>query len=625
METTNAFSSLLIVMVLAATVPMFLAKFKKLSIPIVVGEILAGILLGRSGFNLVHADDPILEFLAEFGLVFLMFLSGMEIDFSSLGAIQPNRGKSNGWSPLSLGGLSFLITLVIAFLSSLGLVKLNLVSDPYIMALVLSTTSLGVVVPVLKERGLIGGRYGQTILVAALIADFVTMLLITVDVAIISNGMTPEILLILLLFVAFFAFYRFGNLFFNRIPGVRQLMEELSHATAQIKVRMALAIMLVFVALSTYLGTEVILGAFLAGVIIGLLLTPDDLEVPHQLETIGYGFLIPIFFIHVGLSFNLKILFDSPQALALVPILLSIAIVIKLLSGMVFRLAFSWREALGAGALLSARLSLIIAACAIGVRLHVIREEVNSAIILVAILSVTLAPILFGRIIPAKSKKEKELYLVAGAGEFGMQVAALLRAHHEQVVLFDPHPNRVVRARQQGFMAIEAALDQPSEIAGTYFEQTKTLICTITDPMINFNVCSLARTYYGIPHVVSHVANPADLPKYEQIGAHTMNTAIDRSTLLVMLARNPATYELLTRTDVGKEISELRVENDHMIGKTLRQLDLPGDVLVLALLRNGELLVPHGNTRLEQGDTLTLVGTQEWVQIAHQMFALALD
>ena len=195
--------------------------------------------------------------------------------------------------------------------------------------------------PVLKERGLSAGRFGQTILIAALVADFATMLLITVVVAAMSRGITPDILLIGLLFVAFFLVYFFGS-FFNRIQAVRVTMEELAHTPARIKVRLAFATMLIFVVLSEVLGTEVILGAFLAGVIVSLLRTPDDADLTHQLDAIGFGFFIPIFFVMVGVRFNLAALLTSKQAMVLAPVLLVAAVVVKLLPALVLRLAFGW-------------------------------------------------------------------------------------------------------------------------------------------------------------------------------------------------------------------------------------------------------------------------------------------
>jgi Kef-type K+ transport system membrane component KefB len=402
MKESMSFFPLLVVVFLAFLVPIALSRLKRVSIPIVVGEILAGVLIGRSGLGWLQYHHPVLDLLSQLGFVFLMFLSGMEIDFYNLKNTSSNNNgdKKYKWSPVALGSLSFVLTLVLSLLVGFGLVRAGLVSSPWMIALILSTTSLGIVVPVLKERGLSTGRYGQTLLVAALIADFATMLLITVVVAILSRGLTLDILLIGVLFVAFFFMYRFGGVFFNKLPAVRQILEELSHATAQIKVRLAFTMMLTFVVLSETLGAELILGAFLAGAIVSLLRTPEDVELVGQLESIGFGFVIPIFFIMVGVDLDLSSLVDSWETMLLVLILLLAAIIVKFVPALTFRLSFSWRESLGAGALLSARLSLIIAASAISLRLGIISESINAAIILVAIITVIISPPLFCRIVP---------------------------------------------------------------------------------------------------------------------------------------------------------------------------------------------------------------------------------
>jgi Kef-type K+ transport system membrane component KefB len=182
---------------------------------------------------------------------------------------------------------------------------------------------------------------------------------------------------------------------------VRQALEELSHATAQIKVRLAFTMMLTFVVLSETLGAELILGAFLAGAIVSLLRRPEDAELVGQLHSIGFGFVIPIFFIMVGVDLDLTSLINSWEALVLAFFLLLAAIIVKFLPALTFRLAFNWRESLGAGALLSARLSLIIAASAISLRLGIISDALNAAIIVVAIITVIVCPPLFYRIVPA--------------------------------------------------------------------------------------------------------------------------------------------------------------------------------------------------------------------------------
>jgi Kef-type K+ transport system membrane component KefB/Trk K+ transport system NAD-binding subunit len=618
----SQFTSLLIVVFLAFSVPVILVQFKKIRLPIVVGEIMAGIIIGRSGFGWVSSDDQILNFIADFGFVFLMFLSGMEIDFSNLGLFSGNAVKKTPkrWGPFSIAVAIFVLTLLLAGLISLGLVHLGLARNWWLMGLILSTTSLGVVVPVLKERGIIGNQFGQTVLFAALIADFVTMFLITILVAVLSQGLTLNILLVGLLFVAFFGALRFGR-FFNRLPGVRRTIEELSHATAQIKIRTAFALMLAFVVLSEFLGTEVILGAFLAGACVALLMTPEDKQISTQLESIGYGFLIPIFFIKVGIDFNLSALFNSSRAMLLVPVLIVAAIAVKVLPALLFRLRYSLKESLSAGALLSARLSLIIAAAAVGLRLGVISEATNAAILLVAILTVTLAPVAFSLLMPSIEDRLQPPVIIVGAGEFGLQVAEQLRSHQDKVIILDENETQIERARQRGFTALAATLDSPDTRIEEVMRGVKTLVCTLSDIEQSYRTCQVARTNYGIPHVVAQVPSPGDLMRFEQMGVHATNATLDHAALLTMLARNPAIYTLLTRTSDSKEIFEVVVENPACINKTLHQLPLPGDTLILSIQRSGNLLVPHGNTQIEYGDHLTLMSSLEWVALGQQLFS----
>jgi Kef-type K+ transport system membrane component KefB len=350
MESTPTYVPLLLVLALAFAVPVVLLRFRRFGIPIVVGEIAAGMIIGQSGLGLVPPHDPLLSLLAEFGFVFLMFLAGLEVDFSSLHRVDSARSgtRTRSLGPTQLGLVTFTLTLALSTGIGFLLVQSGLAGNPWMVALILSTTSLGVVMPVLKERGLSWGRFGQSILLAALIADFGTMLLITVLVAVVSRGITLDILIIGLLFVAFFLMYQLG-LFSNRIPAFRRAIEELSHATAQIKVRAAFTVMLAFVVLSQVLGTEIILGAFLAGAVLSLLRTPDDAQLGHQLEAIGFGFFIPLFFVQVGVRFDLGALAASPSALLLVLVLVLAAVAVKLIPSLLFRTVFSWRETLSAG------------------------------------------------------------------------------------------------------------------------------------------------------------------------------------------------------------------------------------------------------------------------------------
>lgn len=620
MEEPRSFGPLLIVIALAFIVPLVLNRFKHLRLPVVVGEIVVGIFVGRSALNLVPHSDPVLDMLAEFGFVFLMFLAGMEIDFTNLSITPRKSDPRRQYGPVYIGSLNFTATLLLSGFISYWLWYTGLIQNIWLVALILSTTSLGVVVPVLKEHGLIGSVFGQTLLVTALIADFVTMLLITVDVAVISSGLTFEILLVGLLFVAMFLIYHFGRLSFSRIPNLRRVMEELSSATTQIKVRASLTIMLIFVVLSEILGAEVILGAFLAGVIVSLLRRPDDTALNHQLETIGYGFFIPIFFIMIGVSFNLRVLLETTQALLLVPIMLGAALVVKVLPALFFRLRYNWRETWASGAILSARLSLIIAAAEIGLELGVISEAMDMAIILVAMITVTLAPVLFVRLMPTSEEQAVRPIVVVGAGELGLQVAAELHTHHEPILVLDEDLLRVERAIQQGYPAVQANLLTQTGITNGMLEGARALVCTYGDSETNLRICRFAHAQIGLERVISVVPDPAMANQFEREGIFPVVIGQARSRLLTLLARNPSVYELLTRTDDHKEVWEVTVSNQDLLGKCLREIQLPGDVLVLTVRRDGNLLVPHGNTRLNPGDLLTLVGSDDFVAPTYKQF-----
>jgi Kef-type K+ transport system membrane component KefB/Trk K+ transport system NAD-binding subunit len=621
MEETLSFLPLLIVLFLAFLVPIILSRFKRMRVPIVVGEIIVGIIIGRSGFGWVQHHEVVLDLLAELGFVFLMFLSGMEIDFSSLGLLQGNQqSPEQPASPLRLAGISFGLTLASSTLIGFAFTQAGLASSPWMIALILSTTSLGVVVPVLKEQGLSSGRYGQTLLIAALIADFVTMLLITVVVAALSHGLTLDILLIGLLFVAFFLMYYFGGFFFNRIKGVRRVLEELSSATAQIKVRAAFTMMLIFVALAEMLGTEIILGAFLAGAIVSLLKRPEDESLIHQLDAIGYGFFIPIFFIMVGVDFNLASLASSPTALLLVPLLLLSAAAVKLLPALVFKSTFTWKQTLAAGTLLSSRLSLIIAASAIGLRIGAINESFNAAIILVAVVTVMIAPPLFVKMIPAAEVEEEPPIVVMGAGPIGLQVAQQIYNHGDQVIAIDEDPARIERAHRAGITAFQAATDQYDPKTEEILNQANRLVCVFSDVEKSFRICSRARTTYGINHVVARLNEPGEIARFEKIGVTPLNPATDQAILLSLIIRNPTMYELLTRTDDSRDLCEIAIRNPKYLDRPLKEIDFPNDLLVVAVRKGGELIVPSGDTILRRGDHLTVLGSDDCVGNTRNLF-----
>lgn len=398
-EATPSFAPLLLVVALAAVVPLVLGRLKVLSVPVIVGEILVGIAFGESGLGFI-GESGYLTFLADLGFVYLMFLAGLEINFGGLregASVGDGRRGGRLANPFVLGSCVFVGTVLLALLVSLLLGGAGLVENPFIMSLILSTTSVGVVVPALKDAGIIAQPFGQGVLLSALIADFSTLLLITAALAAAGEGLSPELLLIGALFVAFLGVWRVGEgLRRGRWRGIVETPRAMS---AEVLVRLAFALMIFFVVLSEWVGAEVILGAFLAGAAVSLISHHQSRVFEEKLGAIGFGFLVPIFFIHTGANFDLARIIGSPEGLVLVPILLLAAYAVKLLpAALLFGRVYGLRAGLSAGVLLSSRLSLIIAAAAIGARVGAVSETVAAAAVLVAVVTCTFSPILFARL-----------------------------------------------------------------------------------------------------------------------------------------------------------------------------------------------------------------------------------
>ena len=319
-------TNLLIVCVVAFAAPFLLGLFPGVRLPSVVLEIVAGIVVGPSVLRLVEADQAV-AVVALIGLTFVLFLAGLEIDFSRL------RGPV-----LRLTLLGFGLSFGLAVAVSLGLSAAGLVDTPLLVAIILCATSLGVLVPVLKDAGEISSTFGQLIIAAASIADFGAIILLTIFFS--GEGGTGSTLLLLgSLFVlagVVFAVVRGAE----RSARIRADLLRLQDTTAQIRVRAALALFVGFAAIAEQLGLEAILGAFIAGAIVSLVdsdrvMTHPDFR--RKLEAIGFGFFIPVFFVTSGVRFDLAALTGSASNVAMVPVFLVALLVVRGVPALVYR------------------------------------------------------------------------------------------------------------------------------------------------------------------------------------------------------------------------------------------------------------------------------------------------
>ena len=619
MEHNSPFVTLLLITLLALIVPFLANRIKIVTIPIVVGEILAGIIIGKSGFNLVE-PTPTLNFLSEFGFALLMFLSGLEVNFDML--------RSSGCTaekfpllrrPTTVAALYFLSTLTLAMLIGFGLSSFQLAKNPILLGLILSTTSLGIVVPMLKERDTTNTPYGQAILIAALISDFVTLLLLSTAIVAISQGFSPDLLLFVVLLAVFFLAISVSR-WLNRIPGLSRMISELSHATAQIRVRGSLALMVMCVVLADTLGVEIILGAFLAGAIVSFASNKGHESALHsKLDAIGYGFFIPIFFINVGAEFDLGSLLDSPSAILLVPILIIAAYAVKLIPALLYRRLFSWRESIALGVLLASRLSLIIAASAISLKLGLITSATNSSIILVAIITCTVSPLLFSRILPTQKTKRRENIVILGTDQFAILIGQRLIGSGEKITYIGQNLDQLKDFSNNNFESVKGNPTDETVLENAGLKDARAVIALSNSPETVLEVCRLAVEKFGVPIVIARSDNPQTIQKLQEMKIHVIQTAIAAALAIEGALQFPAAFAMLTDKKDNVDLADVKISNKYYHGLSLRKTRLPGDALVIGIQRQGEMVVPHGDTVLKRGDVLVLIGSPQSLHEAQRL------
>jgi len=361
---------------------------------------------------------------------------------------------------------------------------------------------------------------------------------------------------------------------------------------------------------------ELILGAFLAGMIISLLRRPEDEGLIHNLEAFGFGFFIPIFFIIVGVGLDIRSLLSSPALLAALPGFLGIALVVKLLPMLAVIRHFGWRELFAGGFLLNTHLSLEVAVAVIGLRAGLFDLATSTTIIVFAVLTVLLMPLFFGMLAPEAPEKEEPYHLIVGVSNLGITVAQQLRAHGDniQFILLNPEERQALVKVDLPFLEIEInELDalNPASICSA--------LILLKDDLKNLELARKVRSV-GIKAIIAQVRDPQHLPEFDAEGVKTFSPALERATMISMMARNPGVLDLLTTTSNERAAMEVLVRSRRIAGQKLRELNLPGDLLILAIRRNEQLLIPRGNTSFEIGDCVSILGGHDSLSATRELF-----
>ena len=378
--TLTTVSTLALIALVAVISPILAELTGSLAVPDVVIQIGLGIVIGPQVLAIAHPDS-VVNALTDMGLSYLMFLAGLELDLEKL------RGRS-----LELAGLGWGISLGLALLTALALVTIGTALDAVVLGLALTTTAIGLLLPILRDAHLIEGRFGARLMAIGSMGEFGPIVAVA---ALLDHRDPGKTAALLVLFVAV-AVVTAAVAARAYPPKVISLMHRHLQSSAQLPIRVSVLCIIGLVYFAFQLGLDVLLGAFAAGIAIRLLVRGDDNEVVRgKLEAIGFGFLVPIFFIVSGMEFDLHALLHRPTALLRVPLFLLLFLVVRGTPALLLYRRDLPRHQLVPLALYSATgLPLIVVITTIGVSEGRMLAINASALVAAGMLSVLLYPML---------------------------------------------------------------------------------------------------------------------------------------------------------------------------------------------------------------------------------------
>ena len=592
--------SLFLVVLLALVIPIFMARFQISNVPTAVAEIIVGIIMGSSGFNLITSTHD-LTFLSNLGVILLMFLSGMEIDFDLLQRKNNPKGKSQAGKtvdPLKTAITAFIGIVIMAFVLAYVLRLTGLFSEVMLAAIILMTVALGVVIATLKEKDILGRPIGQTILLTAVLGEVIPLLLLTIYASI-NGGNAEQLWLIILLFVAaIFLLRRFKQpyLWFAKI----------TKSTTQLDIRLAFFLIFALVTVAERVGAENILGAFLAGMVMKLL-EPSE-ATKDKLTSIGYGFFIPIFFIMTGVGLNLRSLFAHPSSLMLLPVLVIFLFIAKVPVLLTYVRYFQKKNAFAGGFLTATTITIVLPTLQVARKLHAITSTQSDAFILAAVIVCILSPIVFNsNFVLLPEDKIKEKVAIVGANAVTVPVAHDLHANWYSVKMFTDKKNqyKTYDSRVENLTFLPNLDEETLEKDGVF--DGDIVVAANRADEDNIKIARMAKEK-GVNRVIARLSevDSKTLPEFNEKGIEVFNSTNVHAALMRAMIESPTVYRIMT--DTKNILYSVKVKNTHYTGRQLMDLEFIDQITVSRIKRGDEWLIPRGATVIEPGDILVFSG-----------------
>ncbi len=592
--------SLFLVVLLALVIPIFMARFKISTVPTAIAEIIVGIIVGSSGFNIVVSTHD-LTFLSNLGVILLMFLSGMEINFDLLQRKNNPKAKSQAGKtvdPLPTALTAFAGIVIMAFILAYVLKLISLFSNIVLAAIIFMTVALGVVIATLKEKDILGRPIGQTILLTAVLGEVIPLLLLTIYASV-NGGNAEQLWLIILLFVAaIFLLRRFKQpyLWFSKV----------TKATTQLDIRLAFFLIFALVTVAERVGAENILGAFLAGMVMKLL-EPSE-ATKDKLTSIGYGFFIPIFFIMTGVGLNLKSLFAHPSSLMLLPVLVIFLFLAKAPVVLIYMRYFEKKNAFAGGFLTATTITIVLPTLQVARKLHAITSTQSDVFILAAVIVCIVSPIVFNsNFVLSPEDRIKETVTIVGANAFTVPVAHDLHDNWYSIKMFTDQKDQyeTYDSRVKGLTLLNNLDNQSLERSGAF--DCDIFVAAGHHDQENARMAEYAKDL-GVKRAIARM-NEVDsdtLSHCQEAGVEVFNFTNVRSALMRALIESPTVYKIMT--DTNNVLYSVKVKNTRYTGRPLSDLEFVDKITVSRIRRGNEWLIPHGWTVIEPNDILIFSG-----------------
>lgn len=378
---TEDLQSLVVILVAAALAPLIVDLPNRLRLPAVVAEITLGILIGPQVLGFAEPVG-VVEFLSTVGLAFLFFLGGLEVDFDRV------RGL-----PAKLGGYGWLISLALGLGIAFGLEEIDFVLSTELVGVAICTTAIGTLMPILRDAGELKRPLGPFVLAAGVAGEFGPLIVVAL---VLTAGRTPGVSFALLIAFVVISVLTAVVATRARTPRIVAAIHDAMASSGQAAVRLALVVLFGLVFLASEFGFDIVLGAFAAGLVVGLVTKTEATEdVRMRLETIGFGFVVPIFFVVTGMNFDLEALFDSPTNLLRLPLFLALFLIVRGAPVfLLYRTAIPNVDRLPLTLYSATALPLVVAITTIGLETGHMRPENAAALVGAAMVSVLVFPLL---------------------------------------------------------------------------------------------------------------------------------------------------------------------------------------------------------------------------------------